>query len=702
MFNQRPSHTQDGSALVKRRKAARSFRLLGSPTAISCMQAPWESSRSRTHGEDVFDIAERQAGFRSWAGVNRTEIWGLGQLAVSGLVDVETLFRRQGPGKVFVLRPARRSPIPLQWTHTGPGTIPDALADMPCKGVAHALLQVNDIMGTDFALEDTRIRGLLEYAVGESRDFGELYGRVRPWWAENPKLSQPPAEILASQKWRDAEFRAISHGNHFISNASIPPRRIWDLYSNRVLPYHALLHDHAFDEKQSFYDKKFQKKYFVHADLSTVSHSWVAEADRVDVWTSINGQEWPVPLPRKTTLEHVRVELLNMGAEYVWLDVLCLRQKGPSNEALRLKEWEVDVPTIGFIYKGRPARRCITYFNGLGLPLTTDPAVLDSTQHWLNRVWTLQESLEGWLPGGLTPAPLADAQAFFARVSGLIACAAAWDDPRARVGFVQDLKRRRCTKELDRIAGLAYYFGCETLPVYNEGLALETAWALLLKHAEALSRTQVFLQYPADMPFAPFVSFAGFQARNPVLPLAWLYTTEGPVLVPADQTQLGGNGPAHFAHFVRCISQHYILARQRGDAEGTTSLFLEVHDAAGDLVFTLQRCAVHGVLLPDVPYTIVCMDFAENHWVVGEVLGETEVQGQPAVQVAKWAVIYIASGEGERLMHIHGDDVETWVVYAHANEAKKQSRYAEQYLEAFKEMQKCGRIYTFGDQYMYP
>ncbi|KAK0194411.1 hypothetical protein F5146DRAFT_1035780 [Armillaria mellea] len=39
--------------------------------------------------------------------------------------------------------------------------------------------------------------------------------------------------------------------------------------------------------------------------------------------------------------------MLNLGADLVWLDVLCLRQKGGPRDHLRAQEWELDVPTIG-------------------------------------------------------------------------------------------------------------------------------------------------------------------------------------------------------------------------------------------------------------------------------------------------------------------------------------------------------------------
>lgn len=49
------------------------------------------------------------------------------------------------------------------------------------------------------------------------------------------------------------------------------------------------------------------------------------EEDRADVLTRINGQEWPVPIPKDANLDLIWIEMLNMGTEYVWLDMLCLR-----------------------------------------------------------------------------------------------------------------------------------------------------------------------------------------------------------------------------------------------------------------------------------------------------------------------------------------------------------------------------------------
>lgn len=163
----------------------------------------------------------------------------------------------------------------------------------------------------------------------------------------------------------DAALRrdALDPSKKYTTNPQLPPRRVRDLYSNRVIPYH-----------------------WWGGDLKRclpISHSWVAEDERSDIWTPINGNEWPVPVPGDSSLEHVRIELLNHAVSdklpsglaqerYSWLDVLCLRQvvRGrDDDEVRRLGEWMTDVPTIGHIYRSVDFEgRVLVYFNGLGRP----------------------------------------------------------------------------------------------------------------------------------------------------------------------------------------------------------------------------------------------------------------------------------------------------------------------------------------------
>ncbi|KAF8416648.1 hypothetical protein EV426DRAFT_509386, partial [Tirmania nivea] len=115
------------------------------------------------------------------------------------------------------------------------------------------------------------------------------------------------------------------------------PRRMWDLESNRVLRMRLRLPGRP------------SGRYLT---------SWADDMEAVD--TSINGYQWPVPLPRNTYKPR-------RCAEYVWLDVLCLLQQphNPSLELLKQYEWKLDVPTIGNVY--RAAERVVRYFNGLGI-----------------------------------------------------------------------------------------------------------------------------------------------------------------------------------------------------------------------------------------------------------------------------------------------------------------------------------------------
>ncbi|EKM56419.1 uncharacterized protein PHACADRAFT_194031 [Phanerochaete carnosa HHB-10118-sp] len=176
------------------------------------------------------------------------------------------------------------------------------------------------------------------------------------------------------------------------------------------------------------------------------------------------------------------------------------------DETQRQEEWKLDVPTIGYTYS-RPSTPCIIYFNGLGLPLDTSPAVLGSTRQWFNRVWTLQESPLSWLPGGLTGKPLVDPQSFFDRLRSIVTAVNSRGDGS---GLAQTLRERSCTNELDRIAGLAYIFRCPTLPIYDENVSPEIAWILLLKHMDAQRRTVISLRYPPCSPFGLWGSWQRF------------------------------------------------------------------------------------------------------------------------------------------------------------------------------------------------
>jgi len=249
-----------------------------------------------------------------------------------------------------------------------------------------------------------------------------------------------------------------------IKNASHAwPRRIWDLCSNRVIPF-------------QFLPRIFR---FYATPFWAVSHSWTSDMELT--WSEVNSYEWPIPLPRGVTLTILRKRLLELGAQYCWVDVVCLRQALPARlttpvpqpkyeyperkplpeeqvwntivgwskgsheqrirqlkkwqrdwkreiadaENKRRLEWELDVPTIGVIY--RKAELVVYYLNGLmkeferesldcslcgsgyrvqnpmcrTTPLPGSPFKLHSEdeRHWFNRAWTVQEVRRGMIPG---------------------------------------------------------------------------------------------------------------------------------------------------------------------------------------------------------------------------------------------------------------------------------------------------------------
>lgn len=175
---------------------------------------------------------------------------------------------------------------------------------------------------------------------------------------------------LARRKRKDHEMRQDAIAGQCIKTRSVPPRRVWDLYSNRVIPLSAL--------------PSSERRDTMPENVWAVSHSWVEVEDRVEVFTKINGGRWPVPIPHDTNLSNVRTELLNLGAKYAWLYVLCLRQRGHENkkdESQRKEEWKLDIPTIGFVYSHSSSPVCVTYFNSLGRPFDASSKVLESDRH---------------------------------------------------------------------------------------------------------------------------------------------------------------------------------------------------------------------------------------------------------------------------------------------------------------------------------
>ncbi|KAK0473101.1 hypothetical protein IW261DRAFT_1423878 [Armillaria novae-zelandiae] len=369
--------------------------------------------------------------------------------------------------------------VPKQRTYTGRNpVIPSRLADTPCTtlGVQGLLDPLNTTLGTSYSLDDPFFSYLLEYYIPDDCDFGLAYSYLRQIWYTDDWKSVIHLIDLCSDEDQEKRRKALV-GNQIV-NSSLPPRRVWDLYSNRVVPYWTMVTRRVWPQP--------------------ISHAWVEEKDRTAVWTPINNYEWPVPIPKDANLDLIRIEMLNLGVEYAWLDVLCLRQVGGRREDLRVEEWKVDVPTIGRVYN--PGAQYVYfsvmyYLSGLGRPLTLKEGDLESDRSWFRRAWTLQEvgesrvgadrEIAGDTSSGPLHAKCKDGE-FHKQLQ----------DTRDLSWLHQQLgemQNRVSTNPVDKIAGLAFLVQSHPIPAYSESASLEEAWTALVYSMNVGPRAQLFV-----------------------------------------------------------------------------------------------------------------------------------------------------------------------------------------------------------------
>ncbi len=355
--------------------------------------------------------------------------------------------------------------------------ISSRLADTPCAtfGVQGFLDQLNTTFGTSYRLENPFLSPLLDDCITNGYDFGMAYSRLRRiWYTDNWSTTQ---DELCRQKEEDREMRRKALDGNRIVNTELPPRRVWDLYSNRVVPYW------------------FMDLHFNGSWLRPISHAWMDEKDRAVVWTPINGYEWPVPIPKDADLNLIRIEMLNLRLEYAWVDVLCLRQVGGPREDMRTEEWKLDVPTIGRVYRRSDV---VCYLSGLGRPLTLKEGDLESDRSWFRRAWTLQEigktrTIAGDTPDGPLHAKCKDGMyetelltRFHKQVQS------------TRTVFLniiealREMRKRVSTNPVDKIAGLALLMGTKAIPAYYESESLEDAWKALVNVMAMSHRGSLF------------------------------------------------------------------------------------------------------------------------------------------------------------------------------------------------------------------
>ncbi|KAK0429826.1 hypothetical protein EV421DRAFT_1945903 [Armillaria borealis] len=452
---------------------------------------------------------------------------------------------------------------------------------------------------TSYALDTPSLRSILKDCVEKNYNFGTAYGRLRRIWytADCSNIR----DELRRHEQIDRKMRQKALEGNRVVNPNLPPQHVWDLYSNRVMP-------------RWVWDIQCPWEW-----PQPISHAWVDEKDHMDVITPINRKEWPVPIPKGTSLDLIWIEMLNLGVEYTWLDVLCLRQKGGPKEDLRVEEWKLDVPTIGYVYWDA---KVVIYLSGLGLPLSLKEGDLDSDRCWFRRAWTLQEVSDSGISiiaGDTSDGPMhaepIDKDGNYE--TGLLTRFHKQLGP-AQGGnvFAQltDMQDRVLTNPVDKVAGLTFPLRPRSIPAYHESESLEDAWTALVNAIYPFMRVSLFLFYPE----------VGLGCKK------WRPTWEQVMTEPLPQDAncdvlVGHDDKTDEDSFEgHCIEKRYVHGLDVGFAEGVDQCGELVVKSGDGTAHTFTIHATHQILIPKDAYTLLGCDTADmngieqQHWAVGQ------------------------------------------------------------------------------------
>ncbi len=478
-------------------------------------------------------------------------------------------------------------PVLKQRSYTGRKVIPSALANTLCAdlGVDAVLEKLNTMLGTSYTLDS--VISVLNPYVAQGFDFGTTYAYLRPFW-DNVHTAE---HRLRTREDEDREVRRNVLVDGKITTAIVPPRRVWDLYANRVVPYWVAL-------------RLGRERWY------GISHAWVADEDRMSIMTPINGNEWPVPMPKDGSLDLVRIEMLNIGAEYAWLDILCLRQEGGCGEHLRTEEWKLDVPIIGAMYDWDPV---VCYFNGLGQPLHLTPSYFESDRCWFRRAWTLQEITENPIIGGETDNGYVmdeEVQKRFDEKLAWLRDIREWD---MTLEILSEMRNRVSTKPLDKVAGLVYLLRTGSIPIYDAEQSQADAWEVLMDVMAPGFRAEFFFFYPQRG--------NGKKCWRPSWQQVMANRIDEPDLSrwPGQVSRMEDTDVDCYMGY--CIESAEVRSLGEVPKEGEPRRGeLALKDATG-APHTLKVVADHAYPIPDGSYTLICCDADEelpsDIWVVG-------------------------------------------------------------------------------------
>ena len=386
-------------------------------------------------------------------------------------------------------------------------TITSRQADVPCqeveeKDLCNFLAALVGLNKAAIQAKSQWIQSDIHHFVACKFDLGLAYAAARVAWKHFNEPSMDSDDYISSQRsqWHKHaqeldEVRSnaieIDDGQKLITSPyTIMPRRLWDLKSNRVVNFRML--------------NTAPSTNISAPAFWAVSHSWTN--DMPPIWTAINQYQWPVPCPKGINLDNLRAELLTFGAEYVWIDILCLRQKSGIEclERLKQEEWRLDVPTIGNIY--RAASNIVRYFNGLGVPFSNTG--WDDPRHWLQRAWTLQEikTERTTINGG---AQGQDVLYSRGEVSGKLITLRSAISPVRQLAkqldrrhgcevykLAQEMAKRHASKPVDKISGLFYLLRTTKLLCYDETMTSEDFWKQSFQLLPAERKAEILFDYP--------------------------------------------------------------------------------------------------------------------------------------------------------------------------------------------------------------
>ncbi len=328
--------------------------------------------------------------------------------------------------------------------------------------------------------------------------------------------------------------------------------------------------------------------------------------------TDTNG---PFPSQKMST-STCRIEMLNLGAEYVWLDVLCLRQVGGPGEDMRADEWKLDVPTIGAVYKNC---KVVCYLSRLGRPLTVKEGDLESDRSWFRRAWTLQEAGEdlrviaGDTPDGPLHAKCRDGKyetdlltRFHRQLESTHQMSI-----EVREALVE-MQKRVSTNPVDKIVGLAFLIGSRLIPAYYESESLEHAWSALVNSMHEWHRGELFFLYLEP----------GNAGKK--WPPSWEQVMTKPL--PANNLHSGvdrDDTRDEDSCDVWCIEKGFL--RGLAVVEGCDRRGELIVRGEGGTEHEFEVTAAHAYPIPEDTYTIIytCRfghESAPDHWVVGRSL----------------------------------------------------------------------------------